>query len=490
MTRISRPAPKLGLLINSIDVFCPEAKDRTEHALRALFDDLRATGAIHADSRMAGRVSNPHEASAAATEFAAACVDLVILANIAFPNGNVFVTIATNPHLARIPLAVMAEPEPGGPEWGTNAWCGVIMNNWAAKRLHRPLVCLSGRVDSVEFRDQLDRLLRVAGTIQFLRNDYLGRFGDAPGGFHSATGNQLAFAATFGTKVDTVDLTAVMNAFETGRATGYLGECAFTTSDVQTTVNQLKQNHEISVDDPTLERGVRLFHAYRAIIRANGYTSGAFRCWPEHNEPYIRTSACLAIGMLVGTGEIASAACESDWPTAVAQTIGTMLSGRPATCLDFVNYTGGSEIVQLGHCGMGICGQMAEEAGAACGCIGYHPVLRQAGVSVGPVHDGQYAYGPKTGVSLTEKPDGTVSMLVFRGESSPETSRGLRYSAADVRVPDYRRLNEMILDHGFPHHLAVAHGDILEDLRTLCSYLGVEFLSPHGVPSSNSIREL
>ena len=78
-----------------------------------------------------------------------------------------------------------------------------------------------------------------------------------------------------------------------------------------------------------IERGARLYHAYRAIIRANGYTSAAFRCWPENNEPYIGISACLAMGLLLANGDLTAAACESDWPTAVAQSIGTLLSGQP-----------------------------------------------------------------------------------------------------------------------------------------------------------------
>ena len=78
------------------------------------------------------------------TGLAAARVDLVVIANVAFPNGQVFLTLATHPHLAQTPLAVIAEPEPESPEWATNAWCGVIMNNHVARQLGRPIVTLPG----------------------------------------------------------------------------------------------------------------------------------------------------------------------------------------------------------------------------------------------------------------------------------------------------------------------------------------------------------
>ena len=476
-----RPIPKIGLVVHAIGGFSPGAKDSGEKAIRAYFERLKASGEIDAGSIITKRIFDPHEALAVADRFAAARVDLVVIANIAFPNGQVYLTLATHPNLAHVPIAVIAEPEATVKEWETNAWCGVIMNNHVAKQLGRPLVALPGPFTGDAFKTAFSRLLRVAGTIRFLRRDLLVRFGDAPSGFHSATGDQLAFARVFGTRVEMVDLTAVMEAYRTGKAKGYLGQESFTDADVRKTVRDLSKDRKVEVDAAMLERGVRLYYAYRAIIRANGYTSGAFRCWPEHNEPFIGISACLAMGLLMGKGDLAAAACESDWPTAVTQSIGTLLSGRPAACLDWVNYTGGSDIIQLGHCGMGICGGMAsgQARGAACDAIAVHPVNRQAGLTVGPVLIGQFEYGPKTGLCLTRDPGGQFKLLVFAGESGPATARGMTYSAADIRVPDYAKLNELVLAGGFPHHLAVAMGDIRQEARLLCRLLGIEYVSPH-----------
>jgi L-fucose isomerase-like protein len=480
-----RPAPKIGLVINSIGAFDPSAKDRSEQALRDYCKQLIQTQAIDRESIVTDRISGPHEAAAVADRLAAAQVDLVVAANVAFANGHVFLTLASHPNLSRTPLAVIAEPEPEGNEWATNAWCAVIMNNYVARQIGRPIAAIPGPFSGDQFQAEFARLLRVAGTIRALRRDFLCRFGDAPSGFHSATGDQLAFAKVFGTRVDTVDLTAVMETFRTGKAQGYLGAATFSEDDVRQTVSQVSAGRPVQVDAATLERGVRLYHAYRAIVRANGYTSGAFRCWPEHNEPLIGISACLAMGLLLANGDLTAAGCESDWPMAVAQTIGTLLSGRPAACLDWVNYTGGSEIVQWGHCGMGICGQMAS---GECGCkdeaITVSGPLRLTGVTMGPAHVGQFQFGPKTGLCLAQDRNGEFKLLSCRGESSPQAARGWVYSAADVVVPNYRRLDRLVLDEGFPHHLAVAMGDIAEDVRLLCKFLGVRHFSPddHGDP--------
>jgi L-fucose isomerase-like protein len=478
----TRPAPKLGLLINSIDVFNPEAKDKSEEAVRKYFDQLVKSGAVHPESMIRGRIFGPHEARAAADEFAAVSVDVVVIANVAFPNGHVFLTFATHPQLAKTPIAVMAEPEPESNEWATNAWCGVIMNNFVAKQIGRNIVTIPGKIGTEEFDDQFSRLLRVAGAIKFLRSEFIVRFGDAPSGFHSATGNQLAFASTFGTRVDTVDLSAVMHVYKTGTVKGYLGESTFTDDDVQKTVQEMMSGCEVQVDKEMIEKGARLYHAYRAIIRANGYTSAAVRCWPEIQSDVIPMASCLSQGWLLAKGDVAAVACESDWPTAVAQTMGTILSGKPAACLDWVNYTGGSEIIELGHCGVGMAGMMAPKGpgccSGVCDAIAQHPVARQAGAVVGPVHIGQYEYGMKTGICLMQGPDGWFRMLAFSGESTPETARGKLYSAADIKVEDFKELNHIILEYGFPHHLAVAMGDITEDLHMLCGLLDVEYVSP------------
>ena len=212
----------------------------------------------------------------------------------------------------------------------------------------------------------------------------------------------------------------------------------------------------------------------------------------QQNEPYIGVSACLAMGLLLANHDLTAAACESDWPTAVAQTIGTLLSGKPAACLDWVNYTGGSAIIQLGHCGVGICGLMAPGKcqGATCDAIALHPVIRLGGGVMGPVHIGQFEFGPKTGLCLTQDPDGKFKLLTFRGESTPKTARGLAYSAVDMAVPDCRKLSQLVLDGGFPHHLAVAMGDVSDEAKMLCQFLGVEWVSPdEGPPPPNPVPQ-
>jgi hypothetical protein len=116
--------------------------------------------------------------------------------------------------------------------------------------------------------------------------------------------------------------------------------------------------------------------------------------------------------------------------------------------------------------------------GNPCDEVTVHPVIRLGGATMGPVIICQYEYGAKTGLSLAPQPDGSVKILIFKGASTPKTAKGIKYVAADVAVPDHQKLDRMLLDGGFTHHLAVAMADIGDEVRMLFDLVGVPWVSP------------
>lgn len=502
-------APRIGLVTNSIREFNAAGKQIGDRQVRAVYESLKEEGWISQDSMFVERrIFGYHEARAVAEQFARSLLDAVIVFNSAFPNGYVFPAIAMNPHLRATPVIVCASEEPnaliGSHEWTTNSVCGNDMNNHVAHYLGRYASFLDGSPASPEFRERLQRLLSVYHTVARLRNDYLGRFGDAPGGFHSASGDQLLFFKTFGTIVNSVDLLRVREVYDSMDTEGVKERVRFSEEDVRATQEEMSRGRVNLLSDPRmLHEGARLYHALRAIIQAEGFTSAAFRCWPEIQGGSFAMAPCLSIAWALAKGDVTAFACESDWPGAVIQTMGTLLSGRPAAFLDYVNWSESGELLQLGHCGIGIPGCMAPAEPALIAraeggredretlkakvlagevpvtdALIEHGVSRQAGVDIGPTLIGQFEYGVKTGIGIAQTPEGKLKMLVFTGESSPETARGILYSGTDLRVKDYKKLFHLKRAHGFPHHLAVALGDISQELRELCLYYGIEFISP------------
>ena len=505
----SDSAPKLGLVTNSIGEFNDAGKEHSEKAVRTLFEQLKTEGWIGKDSIYHGtRIFGFHEAGAVAEEFAKARVDVIVIFNSAFPNGYVFPLIAMNPYLQRIPLIVAADEEPnraiGSSEWATNSVCGNDMNNYVAKYIGRYARFLDGSPLSPQLQGELKTLLNAYHTVRCLRHDYLGRFGDAPGGFHSATGDQLLYFKTFGTTVNTVDLLRVREVYDSMGTEGLNGTESFSEEDIKKTQEEMSQGRlNLLSDQAMLYNAARLYHALRAIIRAEGFTSAAFKCWPEIMGGSFNMSPCLSIAWALAKRDVTAFACESDWPGAVLQSMGALLTGTPAAFLDFVNGRPDSSILQLGHCGIGIPGLMAPEdpalldraakegqppeklkaqvlAGevAVTDAIIEHGVSREAGVNLGPSVIGQFQYGTKTGIDIVQTPEGRLKMLVFTGTSSPETARNILYSGSDLEVNDYAKLFQLKREHGFSHHLAVAMGDISKELEELCRYYGIEYISP------------
>ena len=469
-------APKVGAVYNAIGAFSQPGKAQAEAKFSALFAQLQAEGAIHADSVLVPRIFGPHEAAEVADRFAAALVDVVIIYNSAFPNGHVFPTIALHPQLRQTPVIISAEDEAelGDREWTTNAWCGVVMNNYVARRVGRVIRPLPGDPASAAYHDELALLLNSYRALRLLRRDFLGRFGDAPGGFHSASMDQFLFLRTFGTRQENVDLLALMETYETGVADGYCGEARFTDAEIAATMTEMTTGRPCLITAEHLRNGARLYHAFKAQVQANGFTSIAVKCWPELVSKKLGIAACFPMTWLMTKGDVWSASCESDAPTAVLQSLAALLTGQPAACLDFVNYTGRGACVELGHCGVGIAGQMGE--GEA---IAYKSPDRQGGSPEhAPALIGQFAYGPKTGIAITQTADGTLKVLCFTGANSPDTAQHKLYSAADVRVDAYQALNRLILHHGFPHHLAVAMRDIRREVAEVCAVLGIEYFTP------------
>ncbi len=474
MTEGNHRPPKLGIVSNSIGVFSDQGKEAVETQTKALLEDLKGEQIVSDDSFFfPRRIFGPTEAGEVADRFAAEQVDAMMILDSAFPNGNAFLTFAVHPRLSRLPLILSAPPEIdlGNREWTTNAYCGLIMNNYVAKQLGRHAFVLAGWPEDPAYQQQLRKLMSVVFAVRELSRDLLGRFGDAPGGFHCASGDRLAYARLFGTRVETIDFSAVLKTYETGRAEGYLGEVTFDEADVETTYQKMTAGREVQTEVEKIRKAARLFRAMKALIEANGFTSAAFRCWPEIMQ-IENIAACLSIGWLLSEGVVRAAACEGDWPTAVAQSIATLLSGKPAACLDFINQVGARPVVQLAHCGVGIPCLMEEAK------IGEISPDRQGGISMGPTCIGQFCYGVKTGVGMMQDRDGRFKMLVFTGESRPDTNQGLLCAAADVEVARPAELNRLILDHGFAHHLALADGDISQELKWLCDFYGIEYVNP------------
>jgi L-fucose isomerase-like protein len=499
-------APRVGIVHNSVAAFVEDGKQFAESAFMSVINDCIAQGIIAADSVIyPERICGPHDAWKVVDVFAKAQLDAIVIHNSAFPNGHVLPIITQAPHLRHLPVVLAAyeetNDEVGSREWVTNSVCGNDMNMHDALYMGRYVRYLAGTPGAPEFAREFAMLMNVYRCVRNLSRMYLGRFGDGPGGFHSATGDQLLFAKVFGVIVETVDLLRVYRVYTEMQTSGPKGDFSFTEEDVQATLKEMLAGRINLVDDiDGLYRSARLYHALVTICRAEGFNAASFRCWPEIAQPPLEVVGCLPIAWATAKQDVASFACEGDWPGGVIQAIANWLTGKPAAFLDFVDWTAKRDIVKFGHCGVGLCGHMAPNDPAVMAEIAANggkvsddlrkrimagEVVVNEGFDAHSHFDykpcryiGQLEYGPKTGLDLVQTPGGGLQMLAFSGENSAETAQGVLYCGCDLRIKNYEKLDEIKRTRGFSHHMVMALDDIVPELRELCAYFGVDFITP------------
>jgi hypothetical protein len=84
-------APKVGLVANAIGVFSLDGKIEAENQFHTLFEQLKKEGVISQDSIFyEKRIFGPHEAQDVAELFGRERIEVFIILESAFPNGNTF----------------------------------------------------------------------------------------------------------------------------------------------------------------------------------------------------------------------------------------------------------------------------------------------------------------------------------------------------------------------------------------------------------------
>lgn len=320
--------------------------------------------------------------------------------------------------------------------------------------------------ESAPTPDALMQFLRVSAVVADLRRATFGRVGSI---FPQMTDVQMDVArwtATTGSRVLDVgpaELTAIYNSQK---------ETA-----VGSRVTEMTAAHPASGITPDeLARSARLSLALDEIVDRFALDGGAFNCHGEnclHNES-IGVTACYAVSRQTTQGRPFS--CTGDLPTAIALFLMKRLTGRAIYGeLDFVDAAGNFVVIANG-------GEADFDAGAGpvrlCGnenFAGIHgrgaspQIEMQPGpatlLSFSPVdHSGRYRLIAATG----ELVDHPIEVLkVFH--------RAFRFHGLSAA-----RAFELWCDSGAIHHLALAPGAWIPELRLLAQILKFEFIHVGG----------
>lgn len=410
---------------------------------------------------------------AAIAKLKQASPDRVLLLQVTFTDAVAAVEIANAFHK---PLSLWAVPEPRtGGKLRLNAFCGLNLASHALGLAGRPFGYLYMAPDAPGADAAVAELLAggresepvatheagaadAAGkaAARSLRGVRIGRLGPHPDGFDTCRYDKAKLDALAGIRIDELEISAL---FERARQVGE-GEARALRDKVAATLAGLD-----GVDQPELERSLKLKSALDAIRAEGGYDAFAIRCWPETFTEY-GGAVCGPVAMM-GEAKV-PCACEADVYGALTSLLLQRVAGAPAFLADLVDLDLEDDTGVVWHCGQAPL-SMAAPGFAPRAAIHNNrkmPLLYEFPLKAGRVtlFRLSQAKGETKAVigggEMLERP------LPFNG-----TSGVLRFDSGCRTV--LRRLIGATLEH----HVALAYGDHRDALEAAAAELGIPVLT-------------
>ncbi len=440
-----------------------------EDKLAAMLAALDATG--HQICGPRGLLFDADATKAGITQLQGAGVDQVLLLQVTFTDASMTVAAAG---AFDVPLSIWAVPEPRtGGRLRINAFCGLNLASHALRRNGRDFGWLYAD-PALDVADDLTGLLsgirmagqtapggapeateagrRIAANVSGRR---IARIGDHPEGFDTCAYDAEAVDALAGVKVDALQLDDLFDAARkvpdaTAQALRVEADAALTGLE--------------DVDQPQLDRSLRLKAGLDDLRGAGGYDAFAIRCWPETFTEY-GGAVCGPAGML-GEAKV-PCACEADVYGALTQLVLMEAAEAPVFLTDLVDMDAGDNTGVVWHCGQAPL-SMRDPKVAAEATVHTNrkqPLLFQFPLKPGPVTLMRISQANGAPHMVLAKAEMLERPMAFTG-----TSGVLRFDrGADEVLAD-------IIACGLEHHMALAYGDHRDALRGTAGAMGLPLL--------------
>lgn len=306
--------------------------------------------------------------------------------------------------------------------------------------------------------DVVVQKLRAIGSamdmVKKLNNLVIGVIGSQPAGFGFGAVDEAKLAGTLGTRIAQIEASGMMK-----KATEY------STLEIAPALEELKSRTSgwETMPEENLEKYARLRTAYQAFVKESGAGAIASRCWPDFFVGF-GAPVCAVLSMLNDNG-IASS-CETDIGGAISMFIGAGLTGQATYFGDPVAIDEECDSIVYWHCGAGASCLANKKQGAK---LGVHPNRK-----IGPTMEFGLKSGIVTVLRLGKDKDG-FRMFLYKGEALDEPQK---FSGTSVTVrPEggkaASKVAEFVRD-GWEPHFVVAYGDVVEEIKTMCSFLGIK----------------
>lgn len=459
-------APVIGFLMITLEAeFDKSLKEAVKNRYRTLFDSYKKDGLISEKSIFFDYCFDENDVIKACEKMLDNRVEGIVYHPLTWPAGETISSLATFRYLKDIPIFVSASPEilpvnsKSPHNWPLNSDCGKIFAKSIFYKLDRPNLWSTGTPEDSGYQSDLTDFFTICKLVTNIKKSKVAVIGNILDDFPESFYNPMTVRREIGSKVVEIDSSVLFTLFETGSypARGL----SIDESQGKYYIDTLKKDLKINVEEKVLSKATRAYLAYKSLIESIGADAAIFRCTPEWVEKY-EIVVCGVMSELVDNGVIKSGGCEGDVLNTISGLLQYYASGKPSTCLDWIDKAGaaGEGIYNLLHCGNACKSMITPGTGVA----DYHQAW--ATTPLGYTIEGSIKQGPVTITRIRENRDGKLEMFIAEGESVAQEMciRG-NYGLINFGKDRLEKIVYEINENGWPHHLSLGwghHGRILE----------------------------
>jgi L-arabinose isomerase len=407
-------------------------------------------------------VEQEAQAEAAAQQFNAAGVDLIVAVEVAYTKGLVPTRCFLNttaPVLVWNTQQIEYLPEDADFDliMLNSGMAGVPEMTSALLRIGRPFWMVTSLMDDEQGQQEIARYITAAGVIRRLKDARIAIFGHAFEGMTDLMVDQLSLHQFVGPACWPVEPEKVSIAM------GQLPD-----DQVRALVEQESQRYKIDMEPAQLERSCRLALALEKVTR-----DGNFDAVASFDQVWL-TDARVGIIPAYATGRLCElglpTSTEADITTVTAMLILQEIAGK-STFLENYVIDFKRDAIILSHDGHGNPALAARPSDVTL----KHSIYYQGVNGFGASFEYAYAPGPVTNLSLVNI-GGRWRLNIAEGESiaiqpRPVAAPQMLFKPSHLNIKDWC---DAWCKAGSPHHMALAYGHLSRQIKTYAEMAGLE----------------
>lgn len=456
---------------------------------RAMFAQLERAAARGNFDIIGAREMLFDQAAAMRALRALPAVDQLLVLQLTFTDADAVVAAAAE---FAGPLGIWAAPEPRiGGRLRLNAFCGLNLASHALGLHGRDFSYLYADPAALTVAGDLDELLdgrRMAGRLdaapvdptaaastdaaqpmavagraiaRALAGKRIARIGAHPPGFHTCAYSAARVEQLTGVTIDEFDIDEL---FDAARAAS-----AASVADARRIADDaLHGNGMDALDQPQLNRSLRLKAGLDALRARGGYDAFAVRCWPETFTEY-GGAVCAPVSML-GEAKI-PCACEADVYGALTQMLVQEAADAPVFLSDLVDLDAADDSGVIWHCGQAPISMR-------------DPDPKPGAAPVATIHTNRkmpllYQFALKPGAMTFARISQSRNQPKFVIGACEALQRPLAFTGTSGVVRFARGASQVLrdlIDARIEHHMVFVYGDHRAKLRAAAAALGLPAL--------------